>query len=107
MADLGADVVRVDRLQPSGLGLTQERRFEVNGRGRRSIALDLKAPAGRDAVLRLLETADVLIEGFRPGVTESLGLGPADCHARNPRLVYGRMTGFGQTGPWPRPPGTT
>ncbi len=99
LADQGADVVRVDRLQPSGLGLAQERRFDVNGRGRRSVALDLKAPAGRDAVLRLLDTADVLIEGFRPGVTESLGLGPADCHARNPRLVYGRMTGFGQTGP--------
>ena len=99
LADQGADVVRVDRLQPSGLGLAQERRFEVNGRSRRSVALDLKAPAGRDAVLRLLDGADVLVEGFRPGVTESLGLGPAVCHARNPRLVYGRMTGFGQTGP--------
>ena len=99
LADLGADVVRVDRLQPSGLGLAQERRFDVNGRGRRSVAINLKAPAGREAVLRLLDTADVLIEGFRPGVTEGLGLGPADCHARNPRLVYGRMTGFGQTGP--------
>jgi alpha-methylacyl-CoA racemase len=99
LADLGADVVRVDRLQPSGLGLNLQRRFDINGRGRRSVALDLKAPAGRDAVLRLLESADVLIEGFRPGVTESLGLGPEDCHARNPRLVYGRMTGFGQTGP--------
>ncbi len=99
LADQGADVVRVDRLLPSGLGLALERRFDVNGRGRRSVALDLKAAAGRDAVLRLLDSADVLIEGFRPGVTESLGLGPADCHARNPRLVYGRMTGFGQTGP--------
>ncbi len=99
LADLGADVVRVDRLQPSGLGLAQQPRFDVNGRGRRSVALDLKAPAGQQAVLRLIDTADVLIEGFRPGVTESLGLGPADCHARNPRLVYGRMTGFGQTGP--------
>ncbi len=99
LADLGADVIRVDRLQPSGLGLNQERRFEVNGRSRRSVALDLKAPAGRDAVLRLLENADVMIEGFRPGVIENLGLGPAECHARNPRLVLGRMTGFGQTGP--------
>jgi alpha-methylacyl-CoA racemase len=72
---------------------------DVNGRGRRSVALDLKAPAGRDAVLRLMATADVLVEGFRPGVTESLGLGPADCQARNPRLIYGRMTGYGQTGP--------
>ncbi len=99
LADLGADVVRVDRLQPSGLGLAMDRRFDVNARGRRSVALDLKAAAGRDAVLRLVETADVLVEGFRPGVTESLGLGPVDCHARNKRLVYGRMTGFGQTGP--------
>lgn len=99
LADLGADVVRIDRLQASGLGLAIEPRFDVNGRSRRSVALDLKVPAGRDAALRLLDTADVLIEGFRPGVTESLGLGPLACHARNPRLVYGRMTGFGQTGP--------
>ena len=99
LADLGADVVRVDRLMPSGLGLGLAPRFDVNGRSRRSVALDLKHPAGRDAVLRLLEGADVLVEGFRPGVTESLGLGPAECLARNPRLVYGRMTGFGQTGP--------
>jgi alpha-methylacyl-CoA racemase len=99
LADLGADVVRVDRLQPSGLGLALDPRFDVNSRSRRSVALDLKSPAGRAAALRLIDQADVLIEGFRPGVTESLGLGPADCHARNPGLVYGRMTGFGQTGP--------
>jgi alpha-methylacyl-CoA racemase len=99
LADLGADVVRIDRLTPSGLGLAMQPRHDVNGRGRRSVALDLKAPAGRDAVLRLVATADVLVEGFRPGVTEGLGLGPADCQARNPRLVYGRMTGYGQTGP--------
>lgn len=99
LADLGADVVRIDRLEPSGLGLAQEPRFDVNGRNRRSVALNLKSPAGQEAVLRLLDSADVLIEGFRPGVTEGLGLGPADCHARNPRLVYGRMTGFGQAGP--------
>jgi alpha-methylacyl-CoA racemase len=99
LADLGADVVRVDRLEASGLGVTMDKRVDINGRGRRSVALDLKAPAGRDAVLRLVEGADVLIEGFRPGVTEKLGLGPADCQARNPRLVYGRMTGFGQAGP--------
>jgi alpha-methylacyl-CoA racemase len=99
LADLGADVVRIDRLTPSGLGLAMQPQHDVNGRGRRSVALDLKAPAGRDAVLRLMATADVLIEGFRPGVTESLGLGPADCQARNPRLIYGRMTGYGQTGP--------
>lgn len=98
-ADLGADVVRVDRLEPSGLGLPMERRFDVNARGRRSVALDLKSDAGRQALLRLVDGADVLVEGLRPGVTESLGLGPVECHARNPRLVYGRMTGFGQTGP--------
>ena len=99
LADLGADVVRIDRTEPSGLGVAMEARFNVNGRNRRSVALDLKSPAGRDAVLRLVEGADLLIEGFRPGVAERLGLGPADCHARNPALVYGRMTGFGQTGP--------
>lgn len=99
LADLGADVVRVDRLEPSGLGVPMAPRFDVHGRNRRSVAIDLKAAAGRDAVLRLVERADVLIEGFRPGVAERLGLGPAECHARNPRLVYGRMTGFGQAGP--------
>ncbi len=99
LADLGADVVRIDRTEPSGLGVAMEARFNVNGRNRRSVALDLKTPAGRDAVLRLVSTADMLIEGFRPGVAERLGLGPADCHARNPALIYGRMTGFGQTGP--------
>ncbi len=99
LADLGADVVRIDRLGPSGLGLAMQPEHNVNGRGRRSVALDLKSPAGRDAVLRVIATADVLVEGFRPGVTESLGLGPVDCLALNPGLVYGRMTGFGQTGP--------
>jgi alpha-methylacyl-CoA racemase len=99
LADLGADVVRIDRLEPSGLGVPIAPRFDVNGRGRRSAAIDLKPARGRAAVLRLTERADVLIEGFRPGVAERLGLGPADCHARNPRLVYGRMTGFGQEGP--------
>ena len=99
LSDLGADLVRIDRLEPSGLGVAQDKRFDVNARGRRSVALDLKSPAGRDAALRLLDGADVLIEGLRPGVIEKLGLGPADCHARNPRLVIGRMTGFGQTGP--------
>jgi len=99
LADLGADVVRVDRTEPSGLGVPIGKRFEINGRNRRSVALDLKAAAGRDAALALVAGADMLIEGFRPGVAERLGLGPDDCLARNPRLVYGRMTGFGQSGP--------
>jgi alpha-methylacyl-CoA racemase len=99
LADLGADVVRVDRIEPSGLGLPMKPEHDVNGRNRRSIALDLRQSAGRDAALRLADGADALIEGFRPGVAERLGLGPADCQARNPGLVYGRMTGFGQHGP--------
>lgn len=99
LADLGADVVRIDRLEPSGLGLALAPRDDVNARGRRSVALDLKQPAGRDAALQLAAGADVLVEGFRPGVMEKLGLGPEACHALNPRLVYGRMTGFGQQGP--------
>ena len=99
LADLGADVVRIDRREPSGLGLAMDRRFAVNSRNRRSVALDLKSAPGRDAALRLIARADVLLEGFRPGVAERLSLGPAPCHAQNPGLVYGRMTGFGQQGP--------
>jgi alpha-methylacyl-CoA racemase len=99
LADLGADVVRIDRREPSGLGLALPRRFAVNARNRRSVALDLKTAPGRDAALRLIDRADVLLEGFRPGVAERLGLGPQVCHARNPGLIYGRMTGFGQQGP--------
>ena len=99
LADLGADVVRIDRLEPSGLGLAMAPRHDINARGRRSVALDLKGTAGCNAALRLLARADVLVEGFRPGVMEKLGLGPEPCLALNPRLVYGRMTGFGQSGP--------
>ena len=99
LADLGADVVRIDRREASGLGLAMEPRFAVNSRNRRSVALDLKSAPGRDAALRLIARADILLEGFRPGVAERLGLGPEACHALNPALVYGRMTGFGQTGP--------
>jgi alpha-methylacyl-CoA racemase len=98
LADLGADVVRVDR--PSGgLRIGNPDAPDPTLRGRRRVAADLKDPAGRETVLRLVEHADVLLEGYRPGVTERLGVGPADCHARNPRLVYGRMTGWGQDGP--------
>jgi alpha-methylacyl-CoA racemase len=96
LADLGAEVVRVDR--PGGGGLIPAE-MDVLARGRRSIAVDLKNPSGAEAVLRLAERADVLIEGFRPGVAERLGVGPEACHARNPRLIYGRMTGWGQDGP--------
>jgi alpha-methylacyl-CoA racemase len=99
LSDLGAEVVRVDRLVAADLGIDRGRQFNVLNRGRRSIAVDLKAEQGVETVLRLVEGADVLIEGFRPGVTERLGLGPDDCFARNPRLVYGRMTGWGQEGP--------
>jgi alpha-methylacyl-CoA racemase len=99
LADLGADVIRIDRLEDSGLGLAVPPRFDVHARGRRSASIDLKQPAGREAVLRLVQQADVLLEGFRPGVVERLGLGPDLCLALQPRLVYGRMTGFGQTGP--------
>jgi len=99
LADQGADVVRIDRLEASGLGVAMAPRFDVNARGRRSLALDLKQPAGRDMLLRLLDSADVLLEGLRPGAMERLGLGPEECMPRQPRLVYGRMTGYGQTGP--------
>jgi alpha-methylacyl-CoA racemase len=98
LADLGADVICIDRIEPSGLGIPMDRRFEVNNRGRRSIAVDLKRPEGRETVLRLVDRADAMVEGFRPGVVERLGLGPEICFARNAGLVYGRMTGFGQNG---------
>ncbi|MFJ5015543.1 CaiB/BaiF CoA transferase family protein [Streptomyces griseoluteus] len=97
LADLGADVVRVDRPDGPVLGIDPAR--DVTNRNKRSVVVDLKAPDGPARVLDLAERADVLIEGYRPGVAERLGVGPADCHARNPRLVYGRMTGWGQDGP--------
>ena len=96
LADLGADVIRIDR--PGGQPLTGGPHDLLN-RGRPSVALDLKHPDGVATVLDLVETADVLVEGLRPGTTERLGLGPDECLARNPRLVYGRMTGWGQDGP--------
>jgi alpha-methylacyl-CoA racemase len=101
LADLGADVIRVDRVAGAALvGPSDNFRTELLNRGRRSVAVDLKHPDGAEIVLSLVEQADVLIEGFRPGVTERLGIGPQECAARNPALVYGRMTGFGQDGPW-------
>ncbi len=99
LADQGADVVRVDRLVDPGLGLALAPEFDVHARSRRSLALDLKAGAGRAALLRLLERADVLLEGYRPGVLESLDLSPHLLLASFPRLVIGRMTGYGQHGP--------
>jgi alpha-methylacyl-CoA racemase len=97
LADLGADVVRIDR-PPAG-GDAAAARYDVLARGRRSVAVDLKDPGGPDVVLRLVDQADALLEGFRPGVAERLGIGPEACLDRNPRLVYGRMTGWGQDGP--------
>jgi alpha-methylacyl-CoA racemase len=99
LADMGATVLRIERPGSSDLGLERPRHLDLLLRGRRSIAVDLKSPAGKALALRLVERADALIEGFRPGVAERLGLGPEDCHARNPRLVYGRVTGWGQEGP--------
>lgn len=100
LADMGAEVVRVDRPAASGLGVPIEPKFDLVLRGRRSLAVDLKSEAGRDTVLRLIDQADALIESFRPGVTERMGLGPEVCLKRNPRLVYGRLTGWGQDGPY-------
>jgi alpha-methylacyl-CoA racemase len=99
LADLGATVLRVDRQQASGLGLPSTTRFSVMNRSRHAVAVDLKQRQGVDLVLRLIAEADALIEGFRPGVMERLGLGPEICLQRNPKLVYGRMTGWGQEGP--------
>jgi alpha-methylacyl-CoA racemase len=99
LADMGADVLAIDRTADSGLGIPMNAKYDLLRRGRRSVALDLKRPEAVQAVLRLVEQADALIEGFCPGVMERLGLGPDVCLARNPRLVYGRMTGWGQDGP--------
>ena len=99
LADLGADVIRVDRARAARGGNPDAPPADVLLRGRQSIAVDLKAPDGAETILRLVEQADVLIEGFRPGVCERLGLGPDVCLERNHRLVFGRMTGWGQDGP--------
>ena len=99
LADMGADVLVVDRPASSDLGLTRERWYDVMMRGKRSVTLDLKKAPSREIIIELLQRADVLLEGFRPGVMERLGLGPEVALAKNPRLVYGRMTGWGQEGP--------
>ena len=99
LADLGATVLRIDRKQPAELGIKRPLNFDLLLRNRKSIALDLKDPAAVALALELISKADALIEGFRPGVTERLGLGPEPCLARNPKIVYGRMTGWGQSGP--------
>ncbi|AXT86976.1 carnitine dehydratase [Aeromicrobium sp. A1-2] len=98
LADLGADVIRIDRPGGNAMQVSQPDK-DILGRGRPSAAVNLKDPRGVELVLDLIEQADILIEGFRPGVTERLGLGPEACHARNPALIYGRMTGWGQDGP--------
>jgi alpha-methylacyl-CoA racemase len=102
LADMGAEVIRIDRKSAgdaSGPFAMLGTKYDVMARSRRSLALDLKHPQARDVMLELVARADVLLEGFRPGVMERLGLGPGDCHARNEKLVYGRVTGWGQDGP--------
>ena len=99
LADAGADVLRIDRPSPSGLGVEKPVRFDLLARSRRSVAIDLKHPDGIACVLDLIAQADAVIEGFRPGTMERLGLGPEVCLKLKPSLVYGRITGWGQTGP--------
>ena len=99
LADMGADVLVVDRPAGTDLGLKPERWYDVMLRGKRSVTLDLKSDSAKEVCLELIARANVLIEGFRPGVMERLGLGPQQALARNPRLIYGRMTGWGQEGP--------
>ena len=99
LSDMGAEVIRIDR--KGGSDYLVEAKYSVLLRGRRSIAVDLKSSEGIKAVLKLIEKADGLIEGYRPGVMERLWLGPEECMKQNPKLVYGRMTGWGQEGPLP------
>jgi len=105
LADMGADVIRVERPTPRAVGVPVNAPSDVLARNRRSIAVDLKSPEGAEVVLKLVESADAIMEGFRPGVTERLGLGPDDCLARNEKIVYGRMTGWGQSGPYAKAAG--
>ena len=99
LADMGAEVIRVERPSDPDLGFPIPTELNLMNRGRRSVVIDLKQPQGFAVVLRLIDRADALFEGFRPGVMERLGIGPEFCMERNPRLVYGRMTGWGQEGP--------
>jgi alpha-methylacyl-CoA racemase len=99
LADMSADVLRIDRLVASDIGIPVPPKYDLLNRNKRSVALDLKSDDGREALLRLITAADVLIEGFRPGVMERLGVGPDVCLKRNAALVFGRMTGWGQSGP--------
>jgi alpha-methylacyl-CoA racemase len=105
LSDMGADVLRIDRVDRVGTVARRRARADLLARGRHSAAVDLKQPAGIELVLDLIAGADALIEGFRPGVMERLGLGPEACHARNPRLAYGRATGWGRSGPFAQLPG--
>lgn len=100
LSDMGAEVIRVDRADAVGAPESQIAARDLMNRGRKSIAVDLKQVRGVETVLRLIDTADVVLEGFRPGVVERLGIGPEVCLSRNPKLVYGRMTGWGQDGPY-------
>lgn len=99
LGDLGAEVIRVDRIRDAGLGIRKPAEFELRGRNKRSVAMDLKHPEGRAAFLKLAARADVVLDGFRPGVAEWLGIGPADCLAAQPAVIYGKATGWGQDGP--------
>src|SRR5260370_5656493 len=105
LADLGADVVRIDRVPRPGAAPDPPPRFDFYNRNKRSVALDLKQPKAMHATMKLIERADALLEGYRPGVMERLGLGPDVCLEANPRLVYARMTGWGQDGPLADAPG--
>jgi len=99
LADMGAEVLRIDRAEDAALGISLDAKYSLLSRGRKSVAIDLKRPEGVAAAMKLIEKADALLEGFRPKVMERLGLGPDECLKRNPRLIYGRMTGWGQEGP--------
>ena len=98
LGDMGADVLRIDRVV-SGGGIELDEKFDLRGRNKRSARINLKCPEGRSIFMQLVETADILLEGYRPGVAERLGIGPADCHRVRPQLIYGRGTGWGQEGP--------